>query len=183
MQRRKESEELLRAREYRMHLILETAHEGIAVTQGGRIVYFNRALPRLFGYTAEELLALPSFAPLVHPEDLTLATEKHASTWREKQPNSATLCPGPQGRISISGRAERRFPPVERPPRHSQFRDGHQRPEGPGRAHPPPGHPRCPDRTGEPFFLPRSPGTGVEWSRKEGKKLGVLFVDLNRFKP
>jgi diguanylate cyclase (GGDEF)-like protein/PAS domain S-box-containing protein len=184
MQRRKESEELLRAREYRMHLILETAHEGIAVTQGGRIVYFNRALPRLFGYTAEELLALPSFAPLVHPEDLTLATEKHrqhmeGETAEQRYPLRLVRKDGSAFWAELSGV----FLQWNGHPATLNFvtdisdrkaQEEHIRHQAT--------HDALTGLANRSFFLDLLEQE-VEWSRKEGKKLGVLFVDLNRFKP
>ncbi|HTP58217.1 MAG TPA: PAS domain S-box protein [Spirochaetia bacterium] len=43
--------------------------DGVAITEGPRLVYVNDALARIYGYTVEELKALPSFLDLVVPEE------------------------------------------------------------------------------------------------------------------
>ncbi|HUI70857.1 MAG TPA: PAS domain S-box protein [Spirochaetia bacterium] len=45
------------------------AGDGVAITDGTRMVYVNEALARIYGYTVEELKALPSFLDLVVPEE------------------------------------------------------------------------------------------------------------------
>lgn len=47
--------------------LVETAHEGIAVVQNARLVYLNPRMCEMSGYTENELKALPSFLPLIHP--------------------------------------------------------------------------------------------------------------------
>jgi PAS domain S-box-containing protein len=43
--------------------------DGVAITEGARIVYANDALQRIYGYSAAELQALPSFLDIVAPEE------------------------------------------------------------------------------------------------------------------
>ena len=47
--------------------------EGVFTIEYGRVVYANEAMSRIFGYTLEEIYALPSFLDLVHPEDETIS--------------------------------------------------------------------------------------------------------------
>lgn len=47
--------------------LVETAHEGIAVVQNKRLVYFNPRMCEMSGYNEAELKALPSFMPLIDP--------------------------------------------------------------------------------------------------------------------
>lgn len=50
--------------------------DGVALTQGTRIVYANEALSRIYGYSQDELLAMPSFLDVVVPEDRTRLTDR-----------------------------------------------------------------------------------------------------------
>lgn len=49
--------------------LAESLPEGIYMIQENRFVYANPALARIFGYTVDELLALPDFIDLFLPED------------------------------------------------------------------------------------------------------------------
>jgi len=51
--------------------------EGIFIIESGRVVYANEALCRLYGYTVEEILALKSYALLVHPDDRRWVMDNH----------------------------------------------------------------------------------------------------------
>lgn len=68
--RLRESEQFYRS-------LIETAHEGIAVVQQGRLVYVNPRLAALCGYSTAELYALPSFLELVEEEDQALITQHY----------------------------------------------------------------------------------------------------------
>jgi len=50
--------------------------EGVVITEGPKIVYLNDALAALYGYTREELQALPSFIELIAPEFRAEVTER-----------------------------------------------------------------------------------------------------------
>ncbi|MET3999641.1 diguanylate cyclase [Marinobacterium sp. MBR-109] len=63
------AEALLRESEFFFRSLIETAHEGIAVIQEGRVVYANPRFAELTGYSLEELRALDSFIILIAPED------------------------------------------------------------------------------------------------------------------
>jgi diguanylate cyclase (GGDEF)-like protein/PAS domain S-box-containing protein len=50
---------------------------GLFVIEEGRVVFANDALCRLFGYTLEEVQALPSFLELAHPIDRERVAQNH----------------------------------------------------------------------------------------------------------
>ena len=56
--------------------IIEHALVGIYIVQDDRLVYTNPRLQDLFGYTGEELAALPSVLALVHPDDRAMVSER-----------------------------------------------------------------------------------------------------------
>ena len=67
---RKQAEEALRLSESRFRAIFEIAPVGISMSDlRGRIMWTNRALQQILGYTAEELRGMP-FQEVTHPEDL-----------------------------------------------------------------------------------------------------------------
>jgi len=43
--------------------------DGLTITEGAQIVYANEALSKIYGYSLDELLALPSFLEVVAPEE------------------------------------------------------------------------------------------------------------------
>ena len=49
--------------------------DGVAITDGPRLVYVNDALARMYGYTVAELKNIPSFLDLVVPEERELLAE------------------------------------------------------------------------------------------------------------
>ncbi len=51
--------------------------ECVFVIEAGRVVYVNEAMSRVFGYTSEEIMALPSFLDMVHPADRESIRTKH----------------------------------------------------------------------------------------------------------
>jgi PAS domain S-box-containing protein len=55
--------------------LVEQSLSGIYLIQDGRFSYVNPTFARLFGYSVEEILALPSFAALVADEDKALVGE------------------------------------------------------------------------------------------------------------
>lgn len=50
---------------------------GLTIIEHGRIVFANHAVENTFGYTVEELIALPSFLAVVHPDDRMRLLENH----------------------------------------------------------------------------------------------------------
>jgi|GEM_PF-2290770 len=73
---RQRVEARLRVSEQRYRLLIETAHEGILVAQAGRLVFFNKMLLSLTGYTEEELKAIP-FLDLIHPDDRAMVKSNY----------------------------------------------------------------------------------------------------------
>ena len=51
--------------------------EGVFTIEFGRIVYANEAMARIFGYSLEEIYALPSFLEMVHPEERDKILQRH----------------------------------------------------------------------------------------------------------
>jgi PAS domain S-box-containing protein len=52
--------------------------DGLIITEGAQIVYANEALSKIYGYSTEELLALPSFLEVVAPEERGPLSERLA---------------------------------------------------------------------------------------------------------
>lgn len=50
---------------------------GLMIIDHGQIVFANRAISAIFGYTLEELYALPSFLAVVHPDDRRRVMQNH----------------------------------------------------------------------------------------------------------
>lgn len=58
---------------------------GIFVIEEGRIVFTNEAMCRAFGYTMEEMKALPSYLELAHPVDRERIAENHRRRLKGEQ--------------------------------------------------------------------------------------------------
>lgn len=62
---------------HKYQAIIENAGEGIVVSQEGRIVYFNKKIREMTGYTSEEMTETP-FINFIHPDDKdTVMKEYH----------------------------------------------------------------------------------------------------------
>ena len=68
-QERAIAEESLRMAEARFRGLVEQSLAGIYVIQNGRFVYINPKFAEIFGYSSEEILALPSALDIVTEED------------------------------------------------------------------------------------------------------------------
>ncbi len=76
---RKQAEEALRLQKDLYNSMLQAQSdlgEGVALTEGTRMVYANQALGRMYGYSVEELLAMPSTLDLVAPEERSRLMER-----------------------------------------------------------------------------------------------------------
>ena len=76
----KQAEEALQSGRARMEALLDAqsrADIGLFVIEEGRVVFANDALCRLFGYTEEEVKALPSYLELAHPVDRERVAQNH----------------------------------------------------------------------------------------------------------
>jgi len=76
----KTTEEALAASQARMEALLDAqarADIGLFVIEEGKVVFVNDALCRLFGYTSEEVKALPSYLELAHPADRERVAQNH----------------------------------------------------------------------------------------------------------
>ncbi len=71
IQDRKKAEKALRASEEEYGTLVEDSLTGIYIDQDGKIVFANRKLAEIYGYSREELAGMESWK-LVHPEDRPL---------------------------------------------------------------------------------------------------------------
>ena len=74
------AEEALQASRDKLEALLDAqsrADIGLFVIEAGRVVLANDALCRLFGYTLEEVKALPSYLELAHPVDRERVAANH----------------------------------------------------------------------------------------------------------
>lgn len=71
---RKEAERELKESEKKYRELIEKSLQGVVIIQDSRIVFSNKALARITGFTVKELLSLPpkKVTELVHPEDRKL---------------------------------------------------------------------------------------------------------------
>lgn len=58
-----------------LRTLVEQSIAGLGIIQNGRVGYANRALAQMFGYTEEEMLALPSVLELISDEDREMVSE------------------------------------------------------------------------------------------------------------
>jgi PAS domain S-box-containing protein len=75
---RKEAEEALRDSKEKYRLLVDNAHDGIFIAQGGLIKFQNPKAQEILGCSAHELSETP-FIDLVHPEDRRLLPKKRES--------------------------------------------------------------------------------------------------------
>ena len=82
LDRRRESEEELRASEERFRGLSDAAFEGIAITEEGRFLETNQAFARMFGYEPSELVGV--FGPeIIAPESRERVTRNILSGYEE----------------------------------------------------------------------------------------------------
>jgi PAS domain S-box-containing protein len=75
---RKRAEAALSNSELKYRTLIENSLQGIIIYRGPRVIYVNRAMCAINGYTAEELLAMTpqQIVAITHPEDLAIAQER-----------------------------------------------------------------------------------------------------------
>jgi PAS domain S-box-containing protein len=74
---RRTAETELKLSEERYRILVENANEGIMVAQGGKFKFVNPKCCQIAGYTEQELLEMPSFASIIHPDDAQMVLERH----------------------------------------------------------------------------------------------------------
>ncbi len=79
---RKQAEEALRESEERFRRLSESAFEGIAIHDKGRILEANQAFERMFGYELSEVIGM-SATDLAAPESRDLVSQNISSGHRE----------------------------------------------------------------------------------------------------
>lgn len=80
---RKKSEEALRESEEKYRVLVENANEIILVAQDGMIKFTNRRVEDSFGYTKEEVMAVP-FVNFIHPDDRDMVVSSHQKRLKGK---------------------------------------------------------------------------------------------------
>jgi PAS domain S-box-containing protein len=92
----KRAENALRAGEAKYRALAENSQQGIAIFQGRKLVYANPAHCRMFGYSAQELMAMSEqeLLGLVHPDDRALGQAR-----ADKRSNDESLPADTQLRI------------------------------------------------------------------------------------
>ena len=73
---RKKAEAAIRESEEKFKTLVESSLVGVYIIQDGKFAYANPALSRIFGYTQEELTAMPSLVAGVVPEDRNRVRER-----------------------------------------------------------------------------------------------------------
>ena len=70
-ERRREAEALKEQQELYEKLLgaQSDVGDGVTITEGTRLIYVNDALARMYGYTVDELMAMPDLMELIVPED------------------------------------------------------------------------------------------------------------------
>ncbi|MHB1375083.1 MAG: diguanylate cyclase domain-containing protein [Thauera sp.] len=74
---RQRAEHALKESEERYRSLVELAHESILVVQDGRVVYCNPAFHELVGRTPDELEKIDAIGGLIHPDDQQRARDNH----------------------------------------------------------------------------------------------------------
>jgi two-component system cell cycle sensor histidine kinase/response regulator CckA len=88
---RKQAEEAQRAAEEKYRLFVESASEGIILSQEGRVRYINPRAIEFIGYSEEEIL-VRNFLEFVHPDDRDRMVEVYLSKMRGEDVTSGFSC-------------------------------------------------------------------------------------------
>ena len=105
----KRSKEALTAAEAKFRGLVEQSLVGIYVIQDGRYQYVNPKLAEIFGYTADEMLAIDSVMTLVSEEDRGVVQENIRRRLAGERADRAVQLPRPsQGRPGDRARGSRR---------------------------------------------------------------------------
>ena len=98
---RRQAENALRASEERLRGILENASDAIVTFDGdGRIVSWNRAAERLFGYTADDIIG-QDFTAIITPKQLSPEEHRRSLSEAVRRGRFARL---PAGPVTVTGR-------------------------------------------------------------------------------
>ncbi|MBN1881662.1 MAG: PAS domain S-box protein [Deltaproteobacteria bacterium] len=81
--KQKKTEAALRHTTDQYRLVVENAYEAITITQDGTIKYTNPRAVQIIGYSTEELLSLPSYMELIHPDDRRRVLENESVSRNE----------------------------------------------------------------------------------------------------
>lgn len=183
MDARAEVEAALRQSEERYRLLVETAQEGIVVAQDGFLAYANPAVSAVTGYSTTELKAWP-FSHYVFPEDRELLQEIHKRRLEGKE--VAQRCQlrilrknGEIAWVEMSG------VPIEwggRPASLNFLVDISERKAVEERIKFLAQHDALTGLPNRTLFFDRL-NQALALAQREGRRLAMMFVDLNNFKP
>jgi len=180
---RKRAQDALRESEAKFRTLADTAPAAIFIYQGDRFLYANEATAAISGYTRDEFLALPSFWEIVHPDhreevrqrgllrqdaehvpfryELRIVRKDGEERWLDYSAGSVEY----GGRPAVMGTA---FDVTERKRAEAQIASlaYHDTLTG------------LPNRL---LFNDRL-AQAILQAQRRGRRLGVLFLDLDRFK-
>jgi diguanylate cyclase (GGDEF)-like protein/PAS domain S-box-containing protein len=175
---RKRAEEALRESEERLHVLADSAFEGILITDEGVILEVNRALTDMFGYEASDVLGR-STMEFVAPEHRDLVQKKIASGSEEPYEVLGVRKDGTLLDLEVRGRAYRyRGSRV----RVTAVRDITERKKAEKRLEHQAFHDALTDLPNRHLFMDRLGHALARTQRRRGRRVAVLFMDLDGFK-
>jgi diguanylate cyclase (GGDEF)-like protein/PAS domain S-box-containing protein len=175
---RKRAEEALRESEERLHVLADSAFEGILITDEGVILEVNRALTDMFGYEASDVLGR-SPMEFVTPEHRDLVQKKIASGSEEPYEAFGVRKDGTRLDLEVRGRTYRYRGSTVRV---TAVRDITGRKKAEKRLEHQAFHDPLTDLPNRYLFMDRLGHALARTQRRRGRQVAVLFMDLDRFK-
>jgi diguanylate cyclase (GGDEF)-like protein/PAS domain S-box-containing protein len=175
---RKRAEEALRESEERLHVLADSAFEGILITDEGVILEVNRALTDMFGYEASDVLGR-SPMEFVTPEHRDLVQKKIASGSEEPYEAFGVRKDGTRLDLEVRGRAYRYRGSTVRV---TAVRDITGRKKAEKRLEHQAFHDPLTDLPNRYLFMDRLGHALARTQRRRGRQVAVLFMDLDGFK-
>ena len=170
--------------EERYRLLVETVMEGIAVIQDGTVVYANREISNMLGRTLEELKSLPSFLEVVAPEFRKMAAKNHSRRVageyvQQRYELLLTRASGEIFPVEVSGTTIKWH---NQPAALNVLMDITDRKQAEEKIRHLALHDSLTDLPNRRLLMDRLE-QAIETARRANVHVGLLFVDLNGFKP
>jgi diguanylate cyclase (GGDEF)-like protein/PAS domain S-box-containing protein len=175
---RKRAEAALRESEERLHVLADSAFEGILVTDEGVILEVNRALSDMSGYEVSEMVGR-STIEFVAPEHRDLVQKKIASGSEEPYEVLGVRKDGTLLDLEVRGRAYRYRGSTVRV---TAIRDITERKKAEKRLEHQAFHDALTDLPNRYLFMDRLGHALARTQRRRGRRVAVLFMDLDGFK-